>query len=78
MFAHARTANLDEESIHSLSRWSKIFDDLDDTCSRTPPERHIKQPILHSNLHDNSTRNKHTSKGGPIHTPKRFRDCEML
>ena len=73
----ARTVNLDEESIHSLSLRSEMFDDLDDTCSRTPAETHADQPTLHDNLHDNSTRNKHTSKGRPIHTPKCFRDYEM-
>ena len=69
----ARIANL-EESIHSLSCRSEIFDDLDDTCSRTPPERHAEQPTPH----DNSTRNKHTSKWRPIHAPKRFTDYEIL
>ena len=72
------TAILDKESIHSLSLRSEMFDDLDDTCSRTPSERHAKQHTLHDNLHNNSTRNKHTSKGRPIHSSKRFRDYEML
>ena len=75
------TAHLDEESIHSLSLRSEMFDDLDDlddTCSQTSPERHAEQHTLHDNLHNNSTRNKHTSKGRPIHAPKRFRDDEML
>ena len=64
----ACTVNLDKESIHSLSRQSEMFDDLEDTCSRTPPERHTEQPTLRDILHDNSTRNKHTSKGRPIDT----------
>ena len=72
------TANLDKESIHSLSLRSEMFDDLDDTCSPTPSERHAEQHTLHDNLHSNSTRNKHTSKGRPINAPKRFRDYEML
>ena len=71
-------ANLDEENIHSLSLRSEMFDDLDDSCSRTPSERHAKQHTLHDNLHSNSTKNKRTSKGRPIHVPKRFRDFEML
>ena len=72
------TANLDEESIHLLSLRSEMFDDLDDTCSRTLSERHAKQYTLHDNLHNNSTRNKRTSKERPIRAPKRFRDYEML
>ena len=72
------TANLDEESIHSFSLRSKMFDNLDGKCSRTPPERHAEQHTLRNNLHNNCTRNKHTSKGQPIHAPKRFRDYEML
>ena len=55
------TANLDEESIHSLSIRSKMFDYLDDTCLRTPSERHAEQHTVHDNLHNNSTTNKHTS-----------------
>ena len=69
------TANLDEERIHSLSRRSEMFDDI---YSESPPERHADQHTLHDNLHNNSTRNKHTSKGRPIHGPKRFIDYEML
>ena len=71
-------ANLDAESIHSLSLRSEMFDDLGDTCSRTSLERHAEQHTLHDNLHNHSTRNKHTSKGRPINAPKRFRDYEML
>ena len=71
------TANLDEESIHALSLWSERFDDLADTCLQTPPERHAEQHTLHDSLHNNSTRNKHTFKGLPIHAPKRIRDYEM-
>ena len=72
------TANLDEESIHSLTLLSEMFDDLGDTCSRTSLERDAEQHTPHDNLHNNSTRNKHTSKGRPIHAPKCFRDYEML
>ena len=76
--ACTHTAHLDEESIHSLSLRSEMFDDLGDTCSRTSREKHAEQHTLHDNLQNNSTRNKHTSKGRPVNAPKRFRDYEML
>ena len=67
--------NLDEESIYSHSRRAEMFDDRNNTYSGSPP---AKQHTLHNSLHNNSTRNKHTSKGRPIHAPKCFRDYEML
>ena len=57
------TANLDEESIHSLSLRSEMFDDLDDTCLRTPSERHAKQHTLHDNLHNHAQETNILPKG---------------